>query len=161
MSVEIERKFLVQAPSWRDAVSEERTIVQAYLSRAVNATVRVRIGDDRAMLTIKGRPKGLVRRELEYEIPRQEAKIMIDELCEGPAIEKTRYLVPVGAHCWEVDVFYGRNEGLVVAEVELRRPDEEVVLPDWVGEEVTGQSKYYNARLVERPFDTWESGKLV
>ena len=158
MGVEIERKFLVVSDDWRDGVRSEITMAQGYLSTTAEHTVRIRLRDDRALLTIKGRPKGLVRREFEYEIPRDDARIMLDELCVGAAIEKTRFEVPYGDHLWEVDVFDGRNKGLVVAEVELRRPDEEVDLPPWIGDEVTGQPRYYNARLVERPFDGWDDG---
>ena len=156
MGVEIERKFLVVDDRWRQAVSDQTAMAQGYLSTTADHTVRVRIRDDRAMLTVKGRPKGLVRREFEYEIPRSDAQIMLDEMCAGEAVEKTRFYIPHGDKTWEVDVFKGRNQGLVVAEIELRRPDEEVELPDWIGDEVTGQTRYYNARLVERPFDTWD-----
>ncbi len=156
MGTEIERKFLVRSPAWRGKSRREIEIVQGYLSTDADRTIRVRICDDRAVLTIKGRPQGLVRREFEYEIPVEDARQLLADFCEGQLIEKRRYEVPVDTHLWEVDVFSGANQGLVVAEVELSRPDEKVKYPSWIGDEVTGEVRYYNARLVEEPYRDWD-----
>ena len=118
-------------------------------------TIRVRIIDETARLTIKGRPTELVRREFEYEIPRDDARTLLDEFCGDRIVEKTRYEVDIGDHVWEIDEFEGPNEGLVVAEVELDDADESFERPDWIGEEVTGEVRYYNARLAESPYADW------
>lgn len=157
MGVEIERKFLVADDRWRQSVVNEYPIAQGYLSVDQEQTIRVRRRGEQAFLTIKGRPQGLVRREFEYEIPLADVETMLRTLCNRPLIEKRRYEVPFQGHLWEIDVFEGENAGLIVAEVELKRPDEEVALPPWIGPEVTGDPKYYNARLVEHPFQNWES----
>lgn len=117
--------------------------------------MRVRASENRAWLTVKGRTLGATRVEFEYEIPLDDANEILDRLAKRPLIEKTRYRVDVSGLTWEVDVFEGDNEGLVVAEVELRSEDEEVVKPAWCGEEVTGDPRYYNASLVAHPFKTW------
>ena len=151
---EIERKFLVIGNGWRDA-TEERDVCQGYLSLDKDRTVRVRLASGKGTITIKGPSRGITRPEFEYPIPSEDARLLLHEFCLQPVIEKTRYLVPQGDHLWEVDVFRGANEGLVVAEVELSSEDEEVEPPAWIGEEVTGDPRYLNARLVERPFTTW------
>lgn len=156
MGIEIERKFLVVDEGWKDAVCRKYPIAQGYISRQAERTVRVRIKGEKGYLTLKGQARGLVRREFEYEIPVDDARTILSTLCQGPLIEKCRYEVEVGDHLWEVDVFEGENAGLVVAEIELRRPDEEFLLPSWVGQEVTGQVQYYNARLVDRPYSSWD-----
>jgi adenylate cyclase len=153
MGVEIERKFLVTGTAWKALAAGVHTR-QGYLSIARHRTVRVRIAGDRGFLTIKGKTQGLSRAEFEYAIPVEDAAAMLD-LCDKPLIEKTRYRVPFGAHTWEVDEFHGANAGLVVAEVELGSADEEPALPPWVGREVSGDARYYNANLVKRPFTTW------
>lgn len=157
MAVEIERKFLVVDDSWQSAVSEQYFIAQGYLSVDAERTIRVRLKGEEGFLTIKGRPKGLVRREFEYQIPVADVQTMLDTMCDRPPIKKRRYEVFFQGHLWEIDVFEGVNAGLILAEVELKRPDEQVSLPPWVGSEVTGDPKYYNARLVEHPFQDWES----
>lgn len=154
MAEEIERKFLVTGDGWRERRRGIR-YRQGYLSLTPERTVRVRRAGTKAFLTIKGTAAGAVRPEYEYRIPLSDAMEMLDELCEKPLIEKIRYRVPVGSHVWEVDVFGGDNEGLVVAEVELSRPDERIDIPVWAGREVTGDPRYYNANLVRRPFTTW------
>jgi adenylate cyclase len=153
VGTEIERKFLVRDPSVLDGIPGVQ-YRQGYLSRDPDRTVRVRVAGDRGFLTVKGRSHGASRAEFEYEIPVADAELLLG-LCEAPSIDKTRHLVAHGSHTWEVDVFHGANEGLVVAEVELGSPDELVDLPDWVGAEVTGDPRYYNANLVATPYRTW------
>jgi adenylate cyclase len=154
MGLEIERKFLVTGTAWRGGAEGVLTR-QGYLSISANRTVRVRIAGDRGFLTVKGKTHGLSRAEFEYAIPAGDAAAMLDGLCRKPLIEKTRYRIPFGDYTWEVDEFHGLNAGLVVAEVELERADEEPSLPPWVGREVSGDARYYNANLVKRPFSTW------
>lgn len=152
MAIEIERKFLVVGEQWRTAKS--RLYCQGYLNRDSKRTVRVRIAGDRAFLTIKGPTVGASRSEFEYEIPVDDAVQMLP-LCEQPLIEKNRYIVEHAGLTWEVDEFLGSNAGLVVAEVELESESQPVELPDWIGQEVTGDSKYYNSRLSQNPFSEW------
>lgn len=147
MGVEIERKFLVRSEEWKQGVTERRSLKQGYLSEHAKITVRVRIEDgERGLLTLKGRPEGLSRPELEYEIPLADAEDLM-ALAESNVVAKTRHLVPFGGLVWEVDVFFGRHAGLVLAEVELAREDQAVVLPGWVGAEVTLDDRYNNASL--------------
>ena len=146
MATEIERRFLVSTPAWRDAATRTRRLVQGYLAREDGVTVRLRLIDSRAWLTIKG-PGGLVRPEFEYVIPPAEAAAMLDALCTGRRIAKTRHDVPHDGLLWEVDVFEGPLAGLVIAEVELPAPDHPVSLPAWAGREVTGDARYANAVL--------------
>ena len=153
MGTEIERKFLIASDDWRRDGQGER-FQQGYLSVDPDRTVRVRLAGERAQLTIKGRTIGATRPEFEYDIPVEDARQLLS-LCIPPLIDKTRYRLPSGAHTWEVDEFHGVNAGLVVAEVELASEDELVVLPEWVGAEVTGQPDYYNANLIQRPYSTW------
>lgn len=154
MGQEIERKFLVKGEAWR-SLADPVAFRQGYLCRAKERTVRVRTEGERAVLTIKGQNVGARRPEFEYEIPLAEAKALLDELCERPLIEKTRRKIPFQGLVWEVDEFAGDNAGLVVAEVELGDEGQEVPLPDWIGEEVTGDPKYYNANLVAHPYRDW------
>lgn len=153
--VEIERKFLVRGDFKSLAISHTH-IVQGYLSSVPERAVRVRIAGDKAFLTIKGNSSanGLTRFEWEKEIDIAEAKELI-KLCEPGVIDKTRYLIPVGKHIFEVDEFFGENEGLIVAEIELGSEDEKYEKPEWLGEEVTGDERYYNASLVKRPYTKW------
>ncbi len=154
MAKEIERKFLVEGESWR-ALADGVAYRQGYLSTVKERTVRVRtIGDD-GYLTIKGITVGATRSEFEYPIPAADANEMLDELCEKPIIEKNRYKIPQGDITWEVDEFFGVNDGLIVAEVELQSEDQSFDKPDWVGDEVTGDPRYYNANLIAKPFTTW------
>ena len=158
MGLEIERKFLVTGTAWQAVAAGVLAGVltrQGYLSSAAERTVRVRIAGDQGFLTVKGKSRGLSRAEFEYAIPVEDAAAMLDGLCEKPLIEKTRYLVPFGAHTWEVDEFHGANAGLVVAEVELASADDEPALPPWVGREVSLDPRYFNANLVKNPFTTW------
>ncbi len=155
MAVEIERKFLVVGDQWRNHVEQSTHIVQGYLASAERVTVRVRIKGTEAFLTIKGRTEGISRSEYEYRIPVEDARAMLAELAQGPVIDKVRHLVPSSGHVWELDVFAGDNEGLVMAEVELSSDDEAVDLPDWAGEEVSDDDRYYNVNLAVRPYRTW------
>ena len=157
MAVEIERKFLVTNDSWRAAVKKCSDYRQGYLANmAGNASVRVRITDEEANLNIKSMTLGVTRQEYEYEIPRQDAREMLDKLCIGPVIEKRRYLVDCGNHTWEIDVFEGDNTGLIVAEIELGAEDEAFELPAWAGKEVSDDKRYYNVCLAQHPYKEWK-----
>lgn len=153
--LEIERKFLLLDESWRLDVREEIPMRQGYLNLEKTCSVRVRISGNQATLSVKGATLGAVRLEFEYPIPLEQAHAMLDGLAVGPLIEKTRYLAPIGAHTFEIDVFFGDNEGLVVAEIELSDPDELFVRPAWLGEEVTEDPRYYNTSLSRTPYKRW------
>ena len=155
MSQEIERKFLVTG-EYKPRAYEQSRIVQGYISSARGRTVRVRIRNGKGYLTIKGASdaSGLSRYEWEKEIPLNEAEELM-KLCEPGVIDKTRYLVRSGRHTFEVDEFYGENEGLVVAEVELTSEDETFEKPDFIGREVTGDVRYYNSQLMKHPYTVW------
>jgi CYTH domain-containing protein len=155
MGIEIERKFLVEGDAWRVGASPSR-IVQGFLSRDPERIVRVRLRDDEAFLTIKGKGSGLARVEVEVAIPAEEARQLLP-LCLPPLIEKTRHLVTWAGHLWEIDEFYGDNAGLVVAEVELATEDEIFERPPWLGQEVSEDFRYSNAALSERPWRDWRS----
>ncbi|HRE16204.1 MAG TPA: CYTH domain-containing protein [Rhodocyclaceae bacterium] len=152
MAIEIERKFLVTGSDWRTA-SPSR-IVQGYLNRDRARTVRVRIAGAEAWLTIKGQNVGASRAEFEYAIPLADAEALL-ALCDGPLIDKQRHRIPHGKHVWEVDEFFGDNAGLIVAEIELRHEDEAFARPDWLGEEVSNDPRYYNSSLATRPYSQW------
>ena len=156
MAVEIERKFLVKNEQFKTLADKQTRIVQGYLSSAPERTVRVRIKGDKGFLTIKGigNESGASRFEWEKEISVEEAKSLL-EICEPGVIDKTRFLVAAGSHTYEVDEFYGENQGLVVAEVELESEDEAFEKPEWLAEEVTGDAKYYNSMLMRNPFTKW------
>jgi CYTH domain-containing protein len=154
MGQEIERKFLVTDSKSACRGGEATSIVQGYLSLDPDRTVRVRVRGGSGRLTVKGRAQGLTRVEHEWPIPLQDAQQLL-ALCLPSLVEKTRHVVRVGDHQWEVDVFAGDNAGLVVAEVELSREDEAVELPPWVGQEVSHDPAYTNAQLAQRPFGDW------
>ena len=154
MAKEIERKFTVDKNKWHPG-DGGINIRQGYLPTSNKTAVRVRIAGDNAWLTIKGENKGAVRSEFEYPIPLTDAHQILDELCERPFIEKTRYLVSHAGAIWEVDVFEAENAGLVIAEIELASEHQEIVLPLWVVKEVTDDLKYYNANLIKFPFKSW------
>lgn len=155
MSQEIERKFLVKGEYKSQAVRSFR-IVQGYLSSATGRTVRIRIKGDKGFITIKGQSNesGLSRYEWEKEIPLNEAEELL-LLCEPGVIDKTRYEIPIGKHIFEVDEFYGENNGLTLAEIELKTEDESYTKPVWLGEEVTGDRRYYNSCLTKQPYSKW------
>jgi adenylate cyclase len=154
MAQEIERKFLVKGDSWRRAGHGKR-YRQGYLSTVKERTVRVRTAGDQGFITVKGITVGATRSEYEYEIPLADANEMLDRLCERPLIEKTRYRIPHDGLTWEVDEFEGENRGLITAEVELHDERQAVSIPDWVGEEVSKDPRYFNANLVAHPFAKW------
>ena len=158
MAQEIERKFLVVG-EYKNLAHTSMHLVQGYIASG-RCTVRVRISDDRAWLTIKGPSMdgGLSRFEWEHEIPAKEALALLP-LCEGALVDKRRYLVDFEGHTFEVDEFYGDNEGLVIAEVELQSVDEVVVYPAWLGKEVTGIRRYYNSQLRAHPYCLWSDGE--
>lgn len=156
MATEIERKFLVKNDAWRGAVKKASFYRQGYLANSDGASVRVRVADGAGYLNIKSMTLGVSRHEFEYPIALSDAEQMLDELCLGPKIEKTRYFVDHGHHLWEVDVFEGDNEGLVVAEVELNAEDEDFERPSWVGQEVSDDKRYYNVCLVQHPYREWK-----
>ena len=155
MGVEIERKFIVVDDSWRDRASAGMQYRQGYLSTDPSNSVRVRVSGDKAWLNIKSATVGVTRHEYEYEIPSADAHAILGELCVKPLIEKTRFIVEHEGRVWEIDVFEGDNAGLVVAEVELESEGEELSLPAWAGEDVSGDVRYYNQRLVEHPYSSW------
>lgn len=155
MGKEIERKFLVKNQDFKK-FGQGTFIKQGFLSSAKERVVRIRITDHRAFLTIKGISKGATRTEFEYDIPLKEAEIMMNELCEKPIIEKYRYRINMAEFVWEVDEFKGVNEGLIVAEIELKSEDQVFDLPDWVGEEVTQDQRYYNSNLITSPYSSWK-----
>jgi CYTH domain-containing protein len=156
MAQEIERKFLVNGEAYRTQAFAHSRIMQGYISSQHGRTVRVRIRDDKGYLTIKGPSDaaGMSRYEWEKEIPLDEARQLMT-LCEPGLIDKTRYLVKSGHHTFEVDEFYGENQGLVMAEVELAAVDEPYVKPAFIGQEVTGDVRYYNSYLKAHPYSTW------
>ena len=155
MPQEIERKFLVKGEYKSQAYSQNR-IIQGYISSARGRTVRVRIRGGHGYLTIKGASdaSGISRYEWEKEIPLNEAEELL-QLCEPGIINKTRYLVKAGEHTFEVDEFHGENEGLVIAEVELKSENENFIKPAWLDKEVTGDDRYYNAMLTKHPYTRW------
>ena len=155
MGIEIERKFLVRNDAWRALAQSESRIRQGYLATTGTLTVRVRLTEESAYLTLKGPPLGLVRSEFEYQIPPADGEALLRELAILPVVEKVRYRIPCGQHHWDLDVFTGDNAGLVLAEIELTREHEPFDLPDWAGLEVTGDPRYSNANLARRPFKQW------
>lgn len=156
MPQEIERKFLVRG-EFKSLAYKAVRIQQGYLSSVKERTVRIRIKDQQGFITIKGQSSanGVSRYEWDKEIPVEEARELL-LLCEPGMIDKTRYLIQAGEHVFEVDEFYGDNKGLILAEVELGSEDENFERPDWLGEEVTGDLRYYNAELTRQPYQTWK-----
>lgn len=155
MPQEIERKFLVKG-DFKPFVTKQTRIVQGYLSSVPERTVRVRIKGEKGFLTVKGigSESGASRYEWEKEISLDEARDLL-KICEPGVIDKTRYLVKAGKHTFEVDEFYGENQGLIMAEVELSAEDEAFEKPQWLGEEVTGYTRYYNSMLMKNPYRQW------
>jgi adenylate cyclase len=155
--IEIERKFLTTSDDFKTLAFKQNRIIQGYLSRIPERTVRIRIRDEKGFLTIKGNTNtsGLSRFEWEKEIPVDEAKALL-HLCEKGVIDKIRYEVKVGSHIFEVDEFYGENKGLIIAEIELQSENETFEKPIWLGKEVTHEIKYYNSYLSKKPFLEWD-----
>ncbi|MDX1491479.1 MAG: CYTH domain-containing protein [Pseudohongiellaceae bacterium] len=154
MSIEIERKFLVDEHKL-PALGKGKTICQGYIPTQNNSTVRIRIQDEDAFLTIKGPSKGISRSEFEYAIPLAHAKALLEELCSDNTIQKKRYEIPHEGLVWELDIFAGTNAGLIVAEVELESEHQAFNKPSWVGKEVSGDFRYANSSLIDAPYSTW------
>lgn len=154
MGTEIERKFLVTSDAWR-AGAQSRRLVQGYLSRDPERTVRVRIDGEKAALTIKGKSAGATRAEFEYAIPLGDAELLLP-LCLSPLIDKVRHEVRHEGHLWEIDEFAGENAPLIVAELELSSEDEAFAKPSWLGDEVTDDARYFNSQLAVHPYSKWQ-----
>ena len=158
MPIEIERKFLIKNNTWKKYVSQSIIINQGYLNSEPERTVRVRVHGDQGILTIKGKNNNVTRAEFEYSVPLGDAQKML-LMCEQPLIQKTRHIVTVDQHTWEIDIFEGENKGLQIAEIELQSEDEAFTRPDWLGDEVSSDSRYYNSALIAHPFATWSKSK--
>jgi len=154
MAKEIERKFLVKSDEWK-TLAKGTLYRQGYLSTVKERVVRVRTIDDKGFLTVKGRVEGISRSEFEYAIPDEDANLILDSLCEKPIIEKYRSKIEYKGAIWEVDEFLGENEGLVIAEVELNDENQFVEIPEWIGEEVSGNPRYFNSNLINNPYKNW------
>ena len=155
MGLEIEKKFLITNDSWK-ALGTGKEYCQGYLNSGKGTSLRIRTIGERGIITVKGPNEGGKRLEFEYDIPYVDAREMLDTLCLKPLIDKIRYKIPFGGFTWEVDVFKGENEGLIFAEIELESVDQPFDIPEWIGEEVTGDPKYYNANLVSYPYSQWK-----
>ena len=155
MAREIERKFLVKTGAWtpQGAGTHFR---QGYLNSQKERVVRVRIQGGQATLTIKGPTAGITRSEFEYPIPLDDAAVLLETLCEQPVIDKHRHVEQHGGHTWEIDVFHGDNEGLVVAEVELASEHDALTLPSWAGADVSSDPRYFNSNLLKHPYSRWQ-----
>lgn len=154
MGIEIEKKFLLIGDEWKK-LGVGTTYRQGYLNASKERTVRIRTIENKGFLTIKGKSVGASRMEFEYEIPFDDAITMLEELCEKPIIHKKRYKIEEHGFLWEVDEFFGENEGLVVAEIELDAEDQAFTKPEWVGKEVTSDTRYFNANLCKHPYSAW------
>jgi CYTH domain-containing protein len=154
MASEIERKFLTQSNDYK-SIAEGVPYTQGYICSGKGKVVRVRIAGTKGYITIKGPQKGIKRSEYEYEIPVNDALEMLENLCTKPLIEKRRYSVSHEGFIWEIDEFHGENNGLVVAEIELEDENQKFSIPEWIGREVTGESKYYNSSLIKNPYSKW------
>jgi len=154
MGIEIERKFVVISDDWKNQVTGN-TIRQGYLSTSPDRVVRIRIVNQKAWITVKSSSDGLVRNEWEYPIPADDAKAMLENLCIQPVIEKIRYRIPYEGMMWDLDVFYGENEGLLIAEIELESENQPFALPAWAGKEVTHNRLYHNNHLAQYPYRAW------
>lgn len=157
MATEIERKFLLKDDSWKNLAGEGIKYSQGYLVGSKHASVRVRIQGKKSFLNIKSATIDITRQEYEYEIPLADAMEMLETLCEKPLISKTRYHLKHENHVWEIDVFDGENNGLVVAEIELTDKDDVFSKPKWLGNEVSDDARYYNTCLVKHPFKKWSN----
>ena len=155
MPIEIERKFLVDIiPSQQ--INRSKKVKQGYMVNDERQVVRVRSMDSDHFLTIKSNTRGLSRFEFEYKIPKEDAQDMFKNLCGPSIIEKTRHYIKTSNHTWEIDEFHGRNQGLVVAEIELKSEDEKFEVPNWVSDEVSHDPRYYNMNLITNPYDNWK-----
>lgn len=153
--MEIERKFLVNAEKWNEVQKPEPQLFrQGYFTTSPGKSIRIRNSSHQSFLTIKSALSGVVRHEFEYEIPNEDAVQLLDNFCDA-RLEKYRYVIPFKNKIWEVDCFLKENSGLIIAEIELEGPEENVELPDWIDKEVTAELKYYNENLVQLPFKKW------
>lgn len=155
MGREIERKYLIRNDRWRSCTGPGTRYLQGYLSLDPERNVRVRVANADATLTIKGKSEGPIREEFEYRIPLEDADCMLAKICIKPVIEKIRYVIQDGELKWAIDEFKGENRGLIVVELETKDSSEAIVKPDWVGQEVTDDSRYFNFNLVKRPYSEW------
>jgi adenylate cyclase len=155
MATETERKFLVKSDNWRN-LAPGILYRQGYIASSEARTVRIRVAGDLGYITIKGVSVGISRSEFEYAIPVEDAMEMLDTLCDRPLIEKYRHKIAIGPLVWEVDEFLGENQGLIMAEVELSDAQQEITLPEWIGTEVSGDPRYFNANLAKHPFSKWK-----
>jgi len=154
--MEIERKYLLKGDGWRTALTGPGVLIrQGYLASGAGCTVRVRVRGENAYLAVKGPTVGACRAEYEYPIPLDDARAILDSLCATPLIEKTRHVVRHAGLDFEIDEFHGENAGLILVEVELETEDQKIDLPEWAGEEVTGDARYYNSNLARNPFSAW------
>lgn len=160
MAIEIERKFLLKSADWRDQVLTHAAMIQGYLSRDAQSSVRVRITGDEADINIKSTKDGIYRLEYEYPIPLADAQELLKLVAHRPLIEKVRHIVEWGGHRWEIDEFSGENGGLIVAEVELESVDEVFERPHWIGEEVSTDARYYNSNLSKLPYNVWKDSSI-
>lgn len=160
MPKEIERKFLVQDDRWKNAdIRQRMEICQGYIVATKNATVRIRTADDQAWITVKAARSGIERAEFEYDIPIADAVEMLNTICMQPFIHKVRWVIGYEQMEWVIDEFTGANEGLTLAEVELEHADQSVILPPWLGMEVSEDARFYNSSLAKHPYASW-SGDL-
>lgn len=155
MATEIERKFLIINDDWRKDADEGIYMIQGYMGSNEKSSIRIRINGNSANLNIKSKTIGIQRSEYDYPLSIDEAREMLESLCDRPFIEKTRFHVMHDGHEWEIDVFAGDNEGLIVAELELDSADAKFTLPDWIGEDVSDDPRYYNICLVTHPYKDW------
>lgn len=155
MGIEIERKFLLNNSDWRNEAGEPVRFRQGYLVGSDKSSVRVRVEGDKAYINIKSATLGIQRQEYQYSIPIDEAEEILNTLCGKPLIEKNRYYIKKNKHTWEIDEFFGDNQGLIVAEIELDHEDELFEKPGWLGEDVSDDTRYYNVCLVKHPYKDW------
>ena len=158
MGIEIERKFLVRNTDWKKLVVASSPCTQGYIALEGSGSVRVRVLGEKGFLTLKGPRIGISRTEFEYEIPKEEAESLLESFCDEALISKVRHKVNYAGNLWEIDEFTGTNEGLTLAEIELRQEAQSVTLPDWVGKEVSEDERFFNARLAKHPISTWQGG---
>jgi adenylate cyclase len=155
MAKEIERKFRLRSDAWRAEVKCSTLLLQGYLANTARASIRVRVGGECALLSVKSMQPGLSRDEYEVPLPVADAREMLARLCEGIAVEKWRHIVPHAGSEWEIDEFLGENAGLVIAELELESETASFEYPAWLGPEVTHEERYYNFRLSQKPYRHW------
>lgn len=155
MGIEIERKFLLASDDWKNDIEQSLNMRQGYLSHDAQSSVRVRIYEGRADINVKSTRDGIYRLEYEYPIPMQDAQELLDKVAHRPLVEKTRHILYIAGHCWEIDEFHRENAGLIVAEIELASVDEHFHRPRWLGEEISTDARYYNSSLSKLPYRYW------